>query len=223
MRQPNGSRISPDHSSHLTDHEMLKVGLTGGIAVGKSFVLSVFAELGCVTFDADKIARDVVEPGKEAYREILAAFGSDIIQSDGQIDRTKLGSIVFADDEKRKKLNQIVHPHVIAEQDRLLKQAEDQNPSGIAIVDAALMIESGGYKRFDKLIVVFCEGQLQRDRLIARNNLTIEQADQRIAAQMPTSEKRKFADFEIDTSRGFNDTRRQISDVYQQLRQLTTA
>ena len=199
---------------------MLKVGLTGGIAVGKSFVLSVFAELGCVTFDADKIARDVVEPGRPAYQHILDTFGCDIIQSDGQIDRAKLGSIVFADDEKRKKLNQIVHPHVIAEQDRLIKQAEEQNPSGIAIVDAALMIESGGYKRFDKLIVVFCEGQLQRDRLMLRNNLTTEQADQRISAQMPTSEKRKFADFEIDTSKGFDDTRRQVTDIYKRLCQL---
>jgi|SRR5882724_4131204 len=199
---------------------MLKVGLTGGIAVGKSFVLSVFAELGCVTFDADKIARDVVEPGNPAYQQIVATFGSDILQPDGGLDRAKLGSIIFADGEQRQKLNQIVHPHVFAEQNRLLSEAEKANPNGIAIVDAALMIESSGYKRFDKLIVVFCEDSLQKERLMQRNNLNLEQAIERISAQMPTIEKRKFADFEIDTSKGFEDTRRQVVEIVGKLRQL---
>jgi dephospho-CoA kinase len=200
---------------------MLKVGLTGGIAVGKSFVLSVFAELGCVTFDADKISRDVVEPGNPAYQQIVATFGTEILQPDGCIDRAKLGSIIFADSEKRLRLNQIVHPHVFAEQNRLLAEAEKNDPNGIAIVDAALMIESGGYKRFDKLIVVFCEDSLQKERLMQRNNLNLEQAVERISAQMPTAEKRKFADFEIDTSKGFDDTRRQVIEIVGKLRHWT--
>src|SRR5215471_17806681 len=135
---------------------MLKVGLTGSIAVGKSYVVSVLAELGCVTFDADKVAHSVMERGRPAYEDVVSEFGEGVLAPDGSIDRTKLGQIVFATEARRLRLNEIVHPRVIEEQNRLLKEAEIRNPGGIAVIDAALMIESGGYRRFDKLIVVYC-------------------------------------------------------------------
>ncbi len=196
---------------------MLKVGLTGSIAVGKSFVLSVLRELGCATFDADKIAHQVMEPGREAYRDILSEFGDGVLAEDGSIDRAKLGQIVFADAERRKRLNDIVHPRVIAEQNRLLSEVEAQNPDGIAVIDAALMIESGGYKRFDKLIVVFCDRETQIERLMRRNSITREDAERRVAAQMSSEEKRRYADYEIDTSGTFDETRQRVIEVHSKL------
>lgn len=198
---------------------MLKVGLTGSIAVGKSFVVSVFEELGCVTFDADKIAHAVMEPGTPAYKELVAEFGREVLAEDGRIDRTRLGAIVFADEQRRNRLNEIVHPRVIQEQDRLIREAEAVKPDGIAIVDAALMIESGGYKRFDKLIVVYCDRDTQIERLMRRNQLTRVEAERRVGAQMSSEEKRRYADYEIDTSGSFEETRAQVVSVFNQLSQ----
>ena len=193
---------------------MLKVGLTGSIAVGKSFVVSVFQDLGCATFDADKIAHTVMEPGREAFDDIVRDFGRAVLGEDGSVDRAKLGAIVFADSERRRRLNEIVHPRVIAEQNRLLAEVERKNPEGIVIVDAALMIESGGYKRFDTLIVVFCSSETQIERLMKRNNVTREEAELRVAAQMPSEEKRRYADYEIDTSGTQEETRARVTEIY---------
>jgi dephospho-CoA kinase len=199
---------------------MLKVGLTGSIAVGKSYVLSVLQELGCIVFDADKVAHSVMEPGRPAYQDIVEEFGTGVLADDSSIDRARLGAIVFSDAERRHRLNEIVHPRVIAEQDRLMQEAEGENPDGIAIIDAALMIESGGYRRFDKLIVVFCDRETQIARLMKRNGISREDAERRIAAQMSSDEKRRYADYEIDTSGTFEDTGRRVSDVYDQLASL---
>ena len=199
---------------------MLKVGLTGSIAVGKSYVLSVLAELGCVTFDADKIAHTVMEPGREAYNVIVREFGNDVLATDGSIDRGKLGAIVFNDEARRMRLNEIVHPRVKEEQDRLLAEAEARDRDGIAVIDAALLIESGGYKRFDKLIVMYCNPETQIERLVRRNRITREDAERRIVAQMPSQEKRRYADFEIDSSGTQEDTRKQVVAVHSQLRAL---
>ena len=196
---------------------MLKVGLTGSISVGKSFVVSVFRDLGCTTFDADKIAHTVMEPGHEAFDDIVREFGRVVLGADGAIDRAKLGAIVFADSERRSLLNEIVHPRVIVEQNRLLAEAERADPHGIAIVDAALMIESGGYKRFDKLIVVFCSRETQIERLMKRNNIAREEAELRVAAQMSSEEKRRYADYEIDTSGTQEETRARVGEVYELL------
>ena len=196
---------------------MLKVGLTGSIAVGKSFVLSVLRELGCVTFDADKIAHSVMEPGREAYQDVVSEFGQGVVGDGGAIDRAKLGAIVFADADRRKRLNEIVHPRVIEEQNRLLQDVEKTDPDAVAVIDAALMIESGGYKRFDKLIVVFCDPELQIERLMRRNRITRAEAEMRVAAQMPSEEKRRYADYEIDTSGTFDQTRNLVTEVYKDL------
>ena len=199
---------------------MMKVGLTGSIAVGKSFVVSVLEELGCATFDADKIAHSVMQPGHPAYLEIVREFGQEVLAEDASIDRNRLGAIVFADDERRKRLNEIVHPRVIEEQNRLLNEAERVDPDGIAVVDAALMIESGGYSRFDTLIVVFCDRETQIERLMRRNSITREDAERRISAQMSSDEKRLYADYEIDTTGTHEETRLRVKEVYDQLRKL---
>jgi len=197
---------------------VLKVGLTGSIAVGKTFVCEVFRELGCAVLDADRVARDVVEPGTHGLEQIEKAFGGSVVRPDGSLDRAGLASIVFADEEKRLLLNSIIHPLVFEVQDRWLKEHEAVEPNGIAIVDAALMIESGGYRRFDKLIVVWCEPDLQLQRLMARDALSRVDAEKRIASQMSQDEKKSHADFLIDTSNSFADTRRQVFEVFEQLK-----
>lgn len=199
---------------------MLRVGLTGSIGVGKSFVASVFEEFGCHVLDADDTAREVVAPGSGGLEEIVSQFGNDVLQTDGTLDRQRLGSIVFANDEKRELLNSILHPRIIQRQDEVLSELETVDPNGIAIVDAALMIESGGYKRFDKLIVVHCRPEVQLERLMLRNGLSQAEAQRRIDSQMPQSEKQRFADYLIDTSDGFEPTRERTRQVYEQLIQV---
>lgn len=200
---------------------MLKVGLTGSIAVGKSFVLEIFRELDCHVLDADKTAREVVEPETKGLAEIIENFGDDIRSADGSLDRKKLGRIVFADEGKRQLLNSIVHPLVIEAQNEWIERCERDDPDGVAIVDAALMIESGGYKRFDKLIVVWCRPEIQLDRLMLRDGLSADEASRRVAAQMPQEEKKSYADYLIDTSNGFEDTRHQTTEIFGQLRVLS--
>ena len=196
---------------------MLRVGLTGSIGVGKSFVGSVFVELGCRLLDADDTAREVVLPGTEGLKAIVNEFGPDVLQSDGALDRKALASIVFANEEKRQLLNAILHPRIIERQDEILHGWELDDPDGITIVDAALMIESGGYKRFDKLIVVHCRPEVQLERLMLRDGLSPHEAQERINSQMPQSEKQKYADYLIDTSDGFELTRQRSREVYNQL------
>ena len=196
---------------------MLKVGLTGSIAVGKSYVLSVLAELGCVTFDADKIAHTVMEPGRPAYKDIVREFGEDVLGSDGSIDRRKLGAIVFSDQARRMRLNEIVHPRVKEEQDRLFVEAEARDRNAIAVIDAALLIESGGYKRFDKLIVVYCDRETQIGRLMRRNEIAREDAERRVAAQMSSDEKLRYADYTINPAGTIEETRQRVILVHKAL------
>ncbi len=216
------TRVVLTSASGRINQTMLKVGLTGSIAVGKSFVLSVLSELGCHVIDADKIAREVVEPGSEGWKSLRDYFGESVLSEDGTLDRSALGAIIFGDEEKRTKLNAILHPLIIAAQDKLIRELEMKDPAGIVIIDAALMIESGGYRRLDKLIVVHCRPEIQLQRLMIRNGLSREEAEQRIASQMPQEEKKKYADFLIDTSGDFEDTRAQVLCVYEELKKITT-
>jgi len=202
---------------------MLKVGLTGSIAVGKTFVLGVLSELGCHVIDADVVARQVALPGSPGLKAVIDAFGEEVLKSDGSLNRARLGEIVFADEAKRQQLNSILHPFIIAAQDAQLRELELQDPKGIVVVDAALMIESGGYQRFDKLIVVHCRPEVQLQRLMRRNKLSREEAEQRIATQMPQEEKKRYADYLIDTSGDFAETRRQTEDVYHALREASAS
>ncbi|MEP6913116.1 MAG: dephospho-CoA kinase [bacterium] len=196
---------------------MLRIGLTGSIGVGKSFVASVLAELGCHVLDADDAAREVVASGSAGLKDVVAEFGNQILRDDGTLDRSKLGTLVFENAEKRAALNSILHPYIIAQQDRRLRELEVTDPQGIGIVDAALMIESGGYKRFDRLIVVYCRPEVQVQRVMARNKLSREDAEKRISAQMSQEEKKKFADYLIDTSDGFEAARKRTEEVYSEL------
>ncbi|MBK8147697.1 MAG: dephospho-CoA kinase [Acidobacteria bacterium] len=200
---------------------MLKVGLTGSIAVGKSFVCEVLTELGAHVLDADKTARDVLKAGTVGLQRVVSEFGEDILTPDGELDRPKMASIVFADESKRQKLNSIVHPLVIEAQDLWIAERELEDPKGIAVIDAALMIESGGYTRFDKLVVVWCDSEVQLERLKERNGFDDAEALRRIGSQMPQDEKKRFADYLIETNGGFEETRCRTIEVFGQLRLLS--
>lgn len=197
---------------------MLNVGLTGSIAVGKSFVCASLRDLGCNVLDADKTARETVAKGTDGLAEVVVNFGDGILTHTGELDRKKMAGIIFADDAKRELLNSIVHPRVISAQDEWIREVKTKDPDGIAVIDAALMIESGGYKRFDKLIVVWCTLAIQLNRLMSRDGIDENTAKMRIAAQMPQEEKKLFADFLIDTSHGFEDTSNQVEIIFRQLR-----
>lgn len=156
-------------------------------------------------------------PGTPGLKALTEAFGEEILNADGTLDRKELGAVVFADQSHRQRLNQILHPFIIARQDEILNAWEAEDPDGIGIVDAALMIESGGYRRFDKLIVVHCRPEVQLERLMLRDKLSRDEALRRINSQMPQDEKQKFADYLIDTSDGFELTRDQTVRVHREL------
>jgi dephospho-CoA kinase len=193
---------------------MLRVGLTGSIAVGKSVVLARFAALGCHTSDADHIARRVVEPGTTGLERLVTEFGRDILDPENRLDRAALGAIIFRDALRREQLNRILHPLIIEEQNRWLDDCEARDFASIAVIEAALMIESGGYRRFDKIVVVHCEKERQVERLMKRNALTRDEAERRIAAQMPQVEKMSYANYLIDTSHDTAQTVEQTDGVY---------
>ena len=197
---------------------MLLVGLTGGIATGKSLVSQILKELGAYIIDADKIARQVVEPEKPAWFEIVKFFGRDIINKDKTINRKRLGEIIFNDPVKKRKLEEIVHPKVIEEENRLVKEYGRKNPNGIVIIDAALLIEAGSHKRVDKLIVVYADKETQFKRLSERDGLSRADAEKRTASQLPLDKKVKMADFVIDNSKGIEETQRQTIDIFNKLR-----
>jgi dephospho-CoA kinase len=202
---------------------MLRVGLTGGIATGKSTVGLMFVELGCHFIDADRIVRQLFEPGQAVRKAVVQAFGDSVIASDGTIDRKVLGDIVFKDPEARAKLNSLVHPATIQYQQDWLLECEFADPQGIGIVEAALMIEVGTYKYYDKLIVAMCSPELQKQRLRSRSGLSDDQIDARIQAQMPIEEKVKYADYVIDTSGDFTATRSQVREVNSKLREFAAS
>ena len=204
---------------------MLRVGLTGGIATGKSTVAAILRELGCHLLEADKIAHRFIEPGGAAYNDVVREFGPGILTPDGRVDRTKLGAIVFADPLRLARLNAIVHPHVLAEQDRELAAIERAEPHAIAVVEAALLIEAGYTDRLDCLVVTWCTPEQQLARLTrqdaglgAGRGLTLEQARQRIAAQLPLEEKRRMADEVIDCSGSLEHTREQTMALFARLK-----
>ena len=199
---------------------MLRVGLTGSIAVGKSYVSSELRAANCPVLDADETARAVVLPGTPGLAAVVAAFGASVLRADGTLDRARLGALVFGDDAARVRLNAILHPLIFAAQDEWLRGREAKDTCEVAVVDAALLIESGGYRRFDKLIVVHCAPEVQLERLMKRDGLKHAEAVRRIAAQMPQSEKVHYANYLIDTTDGFDVARQQTLAVYAQLKEL---
>jgi dephospho-CoA kinase len=199
---------------------MLKVGLTGGLACGKSFVGEALAEMGCLLIQADELGHEVLAPGGEAYEGVLNEFGSDILGGDGSIDRRALAARVFGDPARLQRLNALVHPAVIRREEELVAGFAAHQPDGIAVVEAAILIETGSYKRFDRIILVTCEEDRQFERAMRRAGAVEADVRARLNRQMPTSEKRKFADFVIDTSGEKEDALRQTRAVYQELRRI---
>lgn len=200
---------------------MIVTGLTGGMCCGKSTVSSMLTELGCCIIDADQISRRLVEPGMPALKRITRFFGDTILNKDGTLDRRKLAGIIYHDSEKRKILNSILHPMIIKEEERLVRDAVRANKHQITIVSAALMIETGHYKRFPKIIVVYCSKEKQIERIMKREHCTRKEALQRIQAQLTSREKKNYADYSINTSGPYPQTRRQVVHLYQKLRKFT--
>ncbi len=174
--------------------------------------------MGIPVIDADAIAREVVAPGSRALEAVVEAFGEGVLADGGGLDRARLGRIVFSDPARRKALERILHPEIVAEQDRRLKDIERAGDAPVAVVDAALMIESGGWRRFDLIVVVDCDESQQISRLRLRNGMDADEARRRMNAQMPLSEKVRYADYVIDNRGAVEDTRRQTEELVKRLR-----
>jgi dephospho-CoA kinase len=199
---------------------MLRVGLTGGIGCGKSTVAGMMRDLGCQVIDADEISRNLAQPGCPAYKEIIAAFGNEILQADGHMDRAKVAHLVFSDASKLSTLNKILHPRVIAEEERQLVEIARTEPTAVAVVEAALLIEAGHHKMLEGLIVVWCRPEQQIERLTDPRGRAMSRGDamQRIAAQLPLEEKRRMATDEIDNSGPLETTRKQVEELVARLK-----
>jgi len=196
---------------------VIVAGLTGGIATGKSTVSAFLEQAGAVIVDADKIARHLVRKGQPAWQKIVDAFGSSILLLDGELDRSRLGEIIFNDPDQKRILNRIVHPEVGSETAVQLAEIEKNQPDSLVILDVPLLIESGMNAGLSEIIVVVIPEPLQIERLMHRDNLSQEQALARIRSQMPIDEKKKHATRLIDNSGSRENTRRQTMDIYHQL------
>ena len=201
---------------------MLKVGLTGGIASGKSVVGEMFAAAGVHVIQADVIAHRLMQPGETVYKQVVEHFGSGILNPDRVINRAKLAEAVFGDSPRVEELNRIVHPVVVAEQDRWMEEVGRADARAIAMVEAALILEAGAEDRFDCLVVVTCRPEQRAKRWAQRLHLDEESArrevTRRMAAQWPDEDKIKAADYVIDNSGSLDQTERQVREVFAQLK-----
>ena len=199
---------------------MLKVGLTGGIACGKSFALKEFQKLGVHGIDSDRIGHQVIEKDGPAFQAVIEEFGDSILDPAGSIDRRKLGALVFGDDGLRLRLNELVHPFIFEREDQVLNSL--QNPlsnlrPAIVMTDAALMVETGSYRRYDFVVVIYCPPEIQLRRLLTRDGIREAAAQSRIRSQMPVLEKLRYAGFIIDNSGKMSNTIEQIHQVHNEL------
>ncbi len=195
---------------------MLEVGLTGGIACGKTAIRRRFDALGVPTLDADRVVHGLFAPGTDVTREVRERFGGNVIAADGSVDRKTLGAVVFRDAAERESLEAIVHPRVFEAIEMFLRDA-CKTSAAVAVVDAALMYETGSYERYDRVVVAYCPSEMQPERLMTRDRMSREQAQPRIAAQMPVEEKRDRADYVIDTSGTMEQTLHRTDEVLEQL------
>jgi dephospho-CoA kinase len=196
---------------------VLKLGLTGGIASGKSSVAAMLREQGFTVLDADALAHQLIEPGQPGYREVVAEFGNEIAPDGKRIDRSRLGAIVFADPAKLARLNAIVHPRVHAAMLQKFAEWQRAGDREIVFVEAALLVEAGFEKQLDGLVITWCTPEQQLQRLLARGYSSSD-ANRRIAAQLPLNEKLQHATYKIDCSRTLEDTRRQVASLIDTLR-----
>ena len=202
---------------------MLRVGLTGGVACGKSTVAKMFADLGANIVDADAIAHELYRPGQEVLQELVGHFGPEILKADGELDRAKLATLVF-DGGRVEELNKIVHPAVIRQQDQWMRALEEKDRYAVAIVEAALILEAGVKDHFDRIMVVTCKPAQKVARFAQRTGTSEEAAradvERRNKAQMPDAEKAQRADFVIDNSGSVEETRHQVQQIYSELKVL---
>lgn len=196
------------------------MGLTGGLACGKSFVGETLGQLGCHVLQADRLGHEVLLPGGEAYAQVVHEFGPGVLGEAGTIDRRALAAQVFGKPERLALLNSFVHPPVLRREEEWLARVAAEDPRGIAVVEAAILIETGSYRRFDKLIVVTCDVEQQVQRSMKRDGTAREEVLARLSRQMPLAGKLKFADFVIDASGTKEETARQTRAVYESLRRM---
>lgn len=199
---------------------MIRVGLTGGLATGKSFVGRVLEELGCYVVRADELGHEALATGGEVYAGIVAEFGPSILNAEGAIDRKKLAAEVFEHPHRLAVLNEFVHPFVIRREEEFIEGVRRRDPGGIVVVEAAILIETGSFRRFDRLILVVCTEEQQIERAMRRDGSTRDEAEARLKRQMPLAEKRKYADYLIDTSGSTDSTIEQTRHVYESIRSL---
>ena len=197
---------------------MITAGLTGGIATGKSTVSSIFREAGAIIIDADTMARDAVQKNLHAWHEIVRIFGEEILLPDGEIDRTRLGDIIFKDASKKEILNKIVHPHVIQKVAELIEEIGEKAHDSIVILDVPLLIEAGMDKALEDVILVYTPEWTQIERLIERDGISNEDALLRVRSQMPIEKKREFATIIIDNSGTIEATRERALEVFDSLK-----
>lgn len=196
---------------------MLIVALTGGIATGKSVVADILKELGCYIHEADKVAHELMEPGKPAWQDIVDHFGDKILNEDKTINRSALGQIIFADKHEQRFLNALIHPLVLKKKKEKIKKLEAQGRFNIFISEAALTVEAGFTDFFDKIIVVYCKHEIQIQRLKERDRIGRAEAAKKLKSQMSPEEKLKYADYIIDTSGTLQSTVEQTERVYRNL------
>ena len=197
---------------------MLRVGLTGGIASGKSTVAEMLRERDIPVLEADPLGHELLEPGQAAYDEVVRDFGKEVLDPSGKVNRAKLGGIVFSDAQKRARHNQILHPRILDVVRKWFAALEGPEAPELAVVEAALIIEAGYNKELDKVIVCWCRPEQQIERLEERG-LAVEDARRRMAAQMPMEEKRRLANEQIDCSGSIEETKRQVDVVLERLQQ----
>jgi len=196
---------------------MYVVGLTGGIASGKSVVSNMLRDLGACIIDADEISREVMIPHTKCWEEVIASYGSELLLEDLTIDRKKLAISVFKNSEQIKKLNRIVHPYIMQRIEEMIEKIKAKYPQALVIVDAALLVETAVYKHYDKLIVVYVSKETQLERLMIRDAMSREEAESRINLQLPLTQKLKVADYIIENEGSLSETREEVEKVYKAL------
>jgi dephospho-CoA kinase len=201
---------------------MLRVGLTGGYATGKSFVAAEFERLGCKLIYADKLGHEVLLPNGEGHAPAVALFGGRILGEEGEIDRKKVSEIVFTRPDLLKKLTEIVHPAVYRLESQLISAYMRENPQAIIITEAAILIETGRYKTFDRLVVTVCSEETQINRGMKRDHLTSEEIVGRLKQQMPASEKPRYAHYVVNTDQAKTETVAQVQHIFEELKILAS-
>lgn len=197
---------------------MLIVGLTGGIASGKSTIADMFKREGAYIIDIDMISRDVVKPGRPAWQDVAHIFGKEVLNEDQTLNRKKVGDIVFSDAEKRKKLEEIIHPKITAEKLMKINEIAKKDNQAIVIIDIPLLIETDKQDTVDKVVLVYTSPQGQIERLVKRDGLSLEDAHKRLTSQMPIENKKKYAHYIINNEEPLEEIQKKVKEIFRELK-----